>query len=133
MQVGVAIAAVSSVALAAAALISRSFNASLALLATLTALAGWIVAARSTTHSFEVSVASDGEVRIRDRGSPNADPLPVSVSFAAPWLISLRCGTMLIPIWPDSLPSSVFRQLWIHLRWGRAVPNGEKATINRDK
>lgn len=122
-QVALAIAVASSVALFAAAIASASFNAGLAMLAVLAGLVTWAITRRRPIGSFEIGVSPTGEIKLRQNEPPDsaAEP-PLHVSFAAPWLISLRRGTMLIPVWPDSLPRSVFQQLWVHLRWGRAVP-----------
>ncbi len=37
--------------------------------------------------------------------------------FAAPWLITLKSGTMWVRIWPDSVPGNLFRRFWVHVRW----------------
>ncbi len=80
----------------------------------------------ATPPAFDVGVASDGAIRLRQSAASNADPRPATVVFAAPWLISLRSGTMLVSIWPDSLPPTVFRRLWVHLHWGRAVASSDQ-------
>ena len=58
--------------------------------------------------------------------SDSSEAVAVEMTFASPWLISLRRGTMLVAIWPDSLPPSAYRQLWVHLRWGRAMPSDDR-------
>jgi hypothetical protein len=124
-RIGLGIALVSSTALLAAAAASASFNAGLALLAGVAGLATWAATRRRPGGQFEVGLSSLGEIEVRACDPAVSDvsaAAAVSVAFASPWLISLRCGTMLIPIWPDSLPQSTYRQLWVHLRWGRAMP-----------
>jgi hypothetical protein len=119
------IALVSSTAMLAAAVASAPFNAGLALLAGIAGLVAWAATRRRAGGPFEVGVSSLGEIEVRECDAAASDVSAadgVSVAFASPWLISLRRGTMLIPIWPDSLPQSTYRQLWVHLRWGRAMP-----------
>ena len=124
--VGLGIALVSSMALLAA------FNAGLALVAGVAGLTAWAATRRRGGGPFEVGVSSLGEIRVREC-DPAVSDIPaaaaVRVVFASPWLISLRRGTMLIPIWPDSLPQSIYRQLWVHLRWGRAMPDDVRQNI----
>jgi len=130
--VGLGIALVSSTALLAAAVASAPFNGGLALLAGVAGLTAWAATRRRGGGPFEVSVSSLGEIRVREC-DPAVSDIPaaaaVRVAFASPWLISLRRGTMLIPIWPDSLPQSIYRQLWVHLRWGRAMPDDIRRNI----
>jgi hypothetical protein len=125
-RVGLTIALVSSTALFAAAVASAPFNAALALLAGVAGMAAWAATRGRAGGPFEVGVSSLGEIKLREC-DPEVSAVPaaasVRVAFASPWLISLRRGTMLIPIWPDSLPQSTYRQLWVHLRWGRAMPS----------
>jgi len=124
-RIGLGIALVSSTALLAAAAASASFDAGLALLAGVAGLATWAATRRRAGGQFEVGISSLGEIEVRACDPAVSDVSAagaVSVAFASPWLISLRRGTMLIPIWPDSLPQSTYRQLWVHLRWGRAMP-----------
>jgi hypothetical protein len=117
--------------LLAAAAASAPFNPALALLAGIAGLAAWAATRGRASGPFEVGVSSLGEIRLRERDPAAADvseaaPVPpVHIVFASPWLISLRRGTMLIPIWPDSLPQSTYRRLWVHLRWGRAMPSDD--------
>ena len=129
-QVGLGIGVATTVALAAAAVVAVRFDAGIMTLALLAAVAVAVALRAQTEPQLEVGVASTGEIQLRESGADQTDQsgpsnVPIRVVFAAPWLISMRRGTMLISIWPDSLPSSVFRQLWVHLRWGRAVPKGE--------
>ena len=130
-RVGLAIGLSSCTALLTAAIASDPFNPPLLLLAGAGAVGLWF-ATRTRTHGpFEVGVCSRGEIRLRERDAPASEvsgspSLPtVQIVFASPWLISLRRGTMLVAVWPDSLPQSTYRQLWVHLRWGRAMPSDD--------
>lgn len=126
-QVGIGIAIASAIALLAAAVASSPFNFALATLAGVVAVVGGAAARARSAGSFEIGVSAMGTLELRERVPGAAvSAMPLSVSFAAPWLISLRRGTMLIPIWPDCLPPSVFRQLWVHVRWGRAAPSDDE-------
>ena len=128
--VGLAIALCAVGALLAAAFASGPFNWIAASLAAGSVGVAWLALARDGTALLEVGVSPFGEPQLREcQGTPiGLEPKPVRVVFASAWLISFRCGTTLVAIWPDSLPRSTYRQLWVHLRWGRAVPsNGEPA------
>jgi hypothetical protein len=126
-RVGVAIALASCAALFAAAFFSDPFNPIPALLACAGGLGAWVAMRPRTSRHVEIAVSSLGKVMLRDRdASDSSDSISVRVAFASPWLISLRRGTMLVTIWPDSLPQSTYRQLWVHLRWGRAMPSDDR-------
>jgi hypothetical protein len=115
-------------ALLIAAFASAPFSAELAAAGLGSAAAVGVLARGHAGGPFEIGVSSVGEIKLRQRDQPDAFSLiavPVRVAFASPWLISLRRGTMLVAIWPDSLPQPTFRQLWVHLRWGRAVPRDD--------
>jgi hypothetical protein len=88
--------------------------------AALLALLAGIFAARSTpAEPIEVGVDRLGALTVRGvTGCIDAPEHGVQCVFAAPWLITLKCGTMLIAIWPDSVPGNAFRRLWVHVRWG---------------
>lgn len=124
-HVGLAIGFAAALCLFAAAAVSAPFDAVLALLAGIACVATWAAAGRRGREPFEVGVSALGEVKLRERDRADDAAVSVSVAFASPWLITLRRGTMLIPIWPDSLPQSTFRQLWVHLRWGREMPGDD--------
>ena len=138
--VGLGIALASLVALLLAAVSSAPFDPALALLAAIAGFAAWASTRGRICASLEIGVSSLGEIGVRERDpapsdvSPTLPAPPVHIAFASTWLISLRRGTMLIPIWPDSLPQSTYRRLWVHLRWGRAVPDDDDprtTTTNR--
>jgi len=76
-----------------------------------------IAGARTT---LEIAVGDDGAIRVRDSAGA-AGERPGECAFIAPWLITLRCGTIWVPIWPDSLPESAFRRLHACARWGGAA------------
>ncbi len=123
---------VSCAALLAAAFASDPFSLHPAVASRLLGrLAPGVAMRPRTGGSLEVGVSSLGEIKLRERDASNIDvsgpgSVPtIHVAFASPWLISLRRGTMLIAIWPDSLPQSTYRQLWVHLRWGRAMPSDD--------
>lgn len=135
--VGIGIAVASSVALFTAAAASAPFDASLAILAGIVGVTGLTAIRERPDKPLEVGVLQTGEIKIRECLQPKSEApnrslpsesMPLHVVFAATWLISLRCGTMFVPIWPDCLPPSIYRQLWVHLRWGRAVPDGSRQT-----
>lgn len=125
--IAIVIAALSSLSLLAAAIVSTPLSVGLALLAALTAAAGWTAARARAKPSFEIGVSPAAQIEVRDRDAAATDTPPpaVRVVFAAPWLISLRRGTTLIPIWPDCLPPAIYRQLWVHLHWGRTMPSDD--------
>lgn len=144
-QVGYVIAGVSSVVLFSAAFVSEPFDRSRLILAFFVSTF-CLLAARHAPHRkpLEVGVAPNGEIKLRACRSSDdsvlsesepAESIPLRVSFAAPWLISLRSGTMFVPIWPDCLPPTVYRQLWVHLHWGRAAPRDDdrKTRMPSDK
>lgn len=131
-RVGIVIGVTASVAILCAAVATPAVNAGLVALG-LTVAAGcsWAASMRAAPV-FEIGVSQASEIVIR-RGSGHesesvdatgaGESVPGQVIFAAPWLISLRSGSTLIPIWPDSLPPTLFRRLWVHLHWGRAAAN----------
>ena len=144
-QVGYAIAGVSSVVLFSAAFAADPFDANRLLLAFCVAIL-CLFATRQVQHRkpLEVGVAPNGEIKLRERRSSDAvaidesepaESMPIRVGFAAPWLISLRSGTMFVAIWPDCLPPPAYRQLWVHLHWGRAAPRDDdgNSRVLRDK
>jgi hypothetical protein len=88
--------------------------------AALLALLAGVFAARSTaTDPIEVGVDRSGALTVRGAADGISGPEHgVQCVFAAPWLITLKRDTMLIPIWPDSVPVNTYRRLWVHVRWG---------------
>ena len=120
--------------LVAAAFASDPFNPVAALLSGAAGLATWLLARRRTNRQYEVGVSSTGQIKLRERDAAGQGPaVDVQSAFASPWLISLRRGTMLVAIWPDSLPQSTYRQLWVYLRWGRAMPSDDRETVSNNR
>ena len=129
-RVAAGLAIGSCAALAVAAFASDPFDPVAALLAVAGGLGVWTALKRSNSRQFDVGVSSAGRIELREHNAlGSSTPETIRTVFASPWLISLRSGTMLIPIWPDSLPQSTYRQLWVHLRWGRAMPSGDREAV----
>jgi hypothetical protein len=122
---GSAVAAVAAIALTAAAFRS-GFNAAVLLLAIGAGIAAWWLSRLRALGPAEIGVDDEGTVVLRRPESSVIDPVPLQCRFAAPWLITLRHGTMLIAVWPDSLPEAVYRRLWVHLRWMGAAAREER-------
>jgi hypothetical protein len=122
---GAAVAAAAAIALVAAALRS-GFNAALLLLAIGAAIAAWRLSRLRAVGPAEIGVDDEGTVVLRGPQSKAIDPVPLHCRFAAPWLITLRHGSTLISIWPDSLPEAAYRRLWVHLRWMGAAAREER-------
>jgi hypothetical protein len=131
-RAGRAIAGLATVALAAAAF-KASFDLPLLLLAFGAAFASWLAGRRRGLDSLEICVDDAGAVRCRakeDGRSAGGQESLLECAFAAHWLITLRHGTMLLPVWPDSLPEKAFRRLWVHLRWSRGVRSDKQSGAN---
>jgi hypothetical protein len=131
-RAGQAIAGLAAIALAAAAF-NASFDVPLLLLAVGAAFACWLGGRRRRTETIEIAVDDGGAVCFRNTESPRSDEAQGRVlecAFAAPWLITLRHGTMLLPVWPDSMPEKAFRRLWVYLRWSRGVRSDSQAPAN---
>lgn len=69
---------------------------------------------------WQVGIADDGSVLARRAHNPPERSL--QCVFVSRWLITLRVGTGLLAVWPDSLPPDAYRRLWVHLRWTHAKP-----------
>jgi hypothetical protein len=131
-RAGQAIAGLAAVALAAAAF-KASFDVGLLLLAVGAALAGWLGGRKRRGEAIEIAVDDDGAVCFRNAKSSRLDGTQGRVlecAFAAPWLITLRHGTMLLPVWPDSMAERAFRRLWVYLRWSRGARSDSQAPAN---
>jgi len=115
-RTGSAIAAVAALALAVAA--ARSwFNASLLLLTIGAAIAAWSAGRPRAASPAEIGIDDEGTVLLRSAAGSRSGGVRLQCQFAAPWLITFRQGTMLVSVWPDSLPEAEFRRLWVHVRW----------------
>lgn len=67
---------------------------------------------------LEIAIGADGALQVRRcDGGADEPPAPAHCIFVAPWLITLRCGGVVLPIWPDSLPAPAFRRLHACTRW----------------
>ncbi|MGZ8253861.1 MAG: hypothetical protein ACXWVT_03345, partial [Burkholderiaceae bacterium] len=118
-RIGLCLAFATSAALIVATARSQPFEPLLAITALLTVLAGAFAARPTPPNSIEVGVDRFGALAVRRAASlDNVPEHGLHCVFAAPWLITLKCGTMLIPIWPDSVPGNTYRRLWVHIRWG---------------
>jgi hypothetical protein len=79
----------------------------------------------SSGRSREVRIDADGSIWTRiQAGVPDSECESRCV-FAALWLITLRCGAMLVAVWPDSLPSEAFRRLHACARWSGLTNKGK--------
>ncbi len=95
--------------------------------------AGWGVrgACQAAGRRTEVSIASDGAVQARPlNGRGYALEAAVRCVFVAPWLITLKSGAMLVPVWPDALSPDALRRLHACARW---AGTGGPAGANKDK
>lgn len=132
---GLGFGAASSLALIAAAIAAPAVNGGLCAVAAVVAAACFWAASMGAVPVFEIAVSQASELLLRrypSCGSEGEDAtwndkgVPAPVIFAAPWLITLRSGTTLVPIWPDSLPPAVYRRLWVYLHWGRAAASEDR-------
>ncbi len=80
--------------------------------------------ARLPAARLEVAIDANGQPWLRatdpvaDGSDGGGAPL-AQCRFAAPWLITLQCGALRAPVWPDSLPAEAFRRLHACVRWAR--------------
>lgn len=75
--------------------------------------------------ALELAIDAHGSPLLRaTTGVAAAEPAPVArCVFAAPWLITLRCGALHAPVWPDSMPADAFRRLHACVRWASPAPD----------
>ena len=106
-----------SVALLLAAVRADPFDPYPAIAAVLAFLAGAWAGRANSPGLLEVGVDQDGSLTVRRPADLGSAPEHLRCVFAAPWLITLKRGTMWIPIWPDSVPANTYRRLWVHVRW----------------
>jgi hypothetical protein len=122
-RAGVFLAVATSVTLAVAAARADAFDAFLTAAAALALLAGAVAGRPRPPAPLEVGVDRSGALAVRR--ADDAESVPehgLQCVFAAPWLITLRRGTIWIPIWPDSVPGNSYRRLWVHIRWRSGRP-----------
>lgn len=75
---------------------------------------------RASVRRVEVAIRHDGTLLARKQDTPESAPQKLPrIVFVAPWLVTLRCGATLVPIWPDSVGSEAFRRLHACARWAR--------------
>jgi hypothetical protein len=130
-RVGAATAIATAVVLALAGVRSDPVGAAQMALALLLTATGVAMLRARAASDVEVGIDNDG--RLSARGREAALTGSAVCVFAAPWLITLKSGTMWIPIWPDSVPATTFRRLWIHIRWsaGRVAASASAAEGRR--
>ena len=125
--VGIMIGAASSIALLLAGLKTSPVSSGQLALAGLFAACCFGAVWVRKTPQLEISVSPGSGLMLRrwhaDESQlvATAETLPARLVFAAPWLISLRSGTRLIPVWPDCLPPTLYRRVWVHVHWGRVA------------
>lgn len=86
--------------------------------------AAWSMRAGSKVFeaSHEISILDDGTFMMRAIASGSNDPASTACCvFVASWLITMRCGAILVPVWPDSLPPEAFRRLHACALWAGAA------------
>jgi len=89
-------------------------------LAALLAAAGGMLAGRrpAPREPIEIGVDDSGCIALRRVvGTVDPNEQRLQCVFAAPWLITLKSGTMWVRIWPDSVPGNLFRRFWVYVRW----------------
>jgi hypothetical protein len=93
----------------------------LAVVALLAAAGGLQAASPRNVAPLEIGIADDGTALGRAASPTGGEPeRRLQCVFAAPWLITLRGGTMWVPVWPDAVPGNTFRRFWVHIRWSSA-------------
>ncbi len=63
----------------------------------------------------------------------NAPAVAARCVFVAPWLITMRCGAILVPVWPDSLPQEAFRRLHACVLWAGAAGGAGSIQTDADR
>jgi hypothetical protein len=121
-RIGQAFGFLTSAALLSAAVRSDPFDPLPALAAVLALLAGLWAGRAASPESLEVGVDRAGSLTVCRTADSGSVPERLQCVFAAPWLITLKRGTIWIPIWPDSVPAGTWRRLWVHLRWSSGRP-----------
>ena len=125
-RIGAALGWATSAALLLAAARQEPFEPFLGIAALLALLAGGLASRRASTGPIEVGVDRSGALTARRGTAPDGAPEPgLRCVFAAPWLITLKRGTMCISIWPDSVPGNTYRRLWVHIRWSSGRQPGD--------
>jgi hypothetical protein len=116
--------------LTGAALRDGSIEPAAALAALLAAAGGWLAGRQAREAPIDIGVDESGCIVGRRLGTAHETPEHLRCVFAAPWLITLKSGTIWVRIWPDSVSGNIFRRLWVHIRWnpGRQPTDRSGAT-----
>jgi hypothetical protein len=94
-----------------------SIEPAAALAALLAAAGGWLAGRQAREDPIDIGIDDSGCI-VGRRVTPARETTErLRCVFAAPWLITLKSGTMCVRIWPDSVPGNVFRRVWVHIRW----------------
>ena len=114
-----------------AALRDGSIEPVAALAAVLAVAGGWLAGRRSRGAQIDIGVDNSGCIAARGATVAEETADRLRCVFAAPWLITLKSGTIWICVWPDSVPGNIFRRLWVHIRWnpGRQPVDSTGATM----
>ena len=104
--------------LSCAAIRDGSIDPVPALAALLAAVGGLLAGRPALREPIEIGVDDSGGIALRRvTGTGGSTDQRLQCVFAAPWLITLKSGTMWVRIWPDSVPGNLFRRFWVHVRW----------------
>lgn len=92
----------------------------------------WRLRSRLPAARLEVAIDANGRPWLRATDpvadEPDGGGAPLAqCRFAAPWLITLHCGALRAPVWPDSLPAEAFRRLHACVRWARPAHDAAPA------
>lgn len=102
----------------------RELWATVVACAAIAAFIAWRLRPRGWSQ-LEVAVDANGLPWLRATStvtnSRDAGPPLARCVFAAPWLITLQCGALRTPVWPDSMPAEAFRRLHACVRWRSSV------------
>ena len=119
LRIGALLAVATSALLLVGAVRADPFDDLVAAAAFLALLAGAVAGRSRPCTPLEVGVDRSGALTVRRADeAANLTEHGLQCVFAAPWLITLKGGTIWIPIWPDSVPGNTYRRLWVHIRWG---------------
>jgi hypothetical protein len=77
---------------------------------------------------WQLGIADDG--RVVARSADTAPERSLQCLFASTWLVTLRTGTEVVAVWPDSVPPDTYRRIWVHLRWAHAGPPAAASGAN---
>lgn len=106
-----------AVVLVGAAFRAGSIEPAAALAALLAAIGGWLAGRPAREAPIDIGIDDSGCIAARRLTAMDETTEHLRCVFAAPWLITLKSGTMRVRLWPDSVPGNIFRCLWVHIRW----------------